>query len=271
MTANTRPRLCLFVLTLLLGLAAAPSPAQNNPAPPAPQPGPAAAPAAPIPAAPAPATKDSFLDLLMKGGPVLVLLGICSVFAFAVMLERFISLRLGKVIPPGFADGLTQVLRKDPADTSGAVGYCELRPTPISNILRDGVVRLPQGYAFVEKAIEDAAAREVDRMKRSLRPLTAVVGLAPLLGLLGTVLGMITAFQVSTTASAGKADMLARGIYEALVNTAAGLAIAIIALVAHQILTGRVDKIIDGIDRSAVAFLEYAINREHPAPAKKVA
>ena len=271
MTGTIRTRLFAIYMALVLGFAATTAVAQNATAPPAP-PGPiAAAPAAPMPQADKGQLKDSFLDLMMKGGPVLVLLGICSIFALAVTLERSISLRVGKVIPAGYVEGLEQVLQKDPADISGAVNYCELRPTVMGKILRDGVVRLPQGYGFVEKAIEDAAGREVDRMKRSLRPLSAIVGLAPLLGLLGTVLGMITAFQVSTTASAGKADMLARGIYEALVNTAAGLAIAIIALVAHQVLTGRVDKIIDGIDHTAVNFLEYAINREAPAPAKKVA
>jgi len=94
-------------------------------------------------------------------------------------------------------------------------------------------------------------------MKRQVRPLSAVATISPLLGLLGTVYGMIGAFQAASAAGAGKADTLATGIYEALVTTAAGLTLAIPVLICHQILIGKIDSIVDEIDDVAVDFLEH--------------
>ena len=115
----------------------------------------------------------------------------------------------------------------------------------------------------MEKAIEDVGSREADKMKRSLRPLSVIAAVSPLLGLLGTVYGMIDAFQ-KTSASGGtaKTAMLASGIYEALVTTAAGLTIAIPALLFYQFLLGRVDKLIDEIDEAGTEFV-FAYSESH--------
>ena len=125
---------------------------------------------------------------------------------------------------------------------------------------------------MIEKAIEDAGAREVGKMKRQLRPLSAVATISPLLGLLGTVYGMIGAFQAASAAGAGKADTLAKGIYEALVTTAAGLTLAIPVLIVYQILSNKIDSIVDEIDDIAIDFLEHTGGNEvsgRKAPAKK--
>ena len=199
----------------------------------------------------------SLFELIVKGGYVMYPLGLCSVLALALAVERFLSLKRDKILPPEFVAGVKDAFT-GAGDIDKAVTFCEERPSPISNIFKAGISRVRQGAASVEKAIEDAGAREVDKLKRSLRPLSVIATVAPLLGLLGTVYGMISAFQSASAMGVGKADRLATGIYEALVTTAAGLTLAIPVLVVYQILCSRVDKLVDHMDDEAIDFLEYA-------------
>lgn len=199
----------------------------------------------------------SLFDLILKGGYVMIPLGLCSVLALAISLERFLSLRRDKILPPDFVTGIKGALSGQ-GGVEDAMGYCEQRPSPISNVFKAGISRIRHGAESIEKAIEDAGAREVDKLKRSLRPLSVIATVAPLLGLLGTVYGMISAFQSASAMGVGKADRLATGIYEALVTTAAGLTLAIPVLVIYQILCSRVDKLVDHMDDEAIDFFELA-------------
>ena len=96
-------------------------------------------------------------------------------------------------------------------------------------------------------------------MKRSLKPLSMIATISPLLGLLGTVYGMISAFQAASGAGVGKSDVLAKGIYEALVTTAAGLTLAIPVLIVYLILSNRIDNMVDDLDENAEAFMDFAL------------
>jgi len=201
--------------------------------------------------------EESIFDLIVKGGWVMIPLGLCSVLAVGLAIERFSALRRGKIVPPGFMEGLKKTLTQSP-DVETGVKYCEDRPSPVSVIFRAGLARMHQGHASMEKAIEDAGEREVYKMKRSLRPLSLIATVAPLLGLLGTVYGLIRAFQSAWKMGVGRGDALARGIYEALVTTATGLTLAIPVLVIYQILSSKVDALVDDIDEHAIELLEYA-------------
>lgn len=199
--------------------------------------------------------KESVWSLTLKGGIVMIPLGICSVVALAISIERFMSLRRKKIIPPDFINGLIDTFVADGGEVTSAVKYCDGCHSPVGNIFKAGIMNLYRGQAFVEKAIEDAGSREVDKMKRSLRGLAIITAVSPLLGLLGTVYGMISAFETSTYVGMGKGELLARGIYEALVTTAAGLTIAIPALLVYQYFNGRVDALVDEIDDMGIDFM----------------
>jgi len=200
---------------------------------------------------------ENVLDLIMAGGYVMFPLGLCSVLALGVAVERFISLTRNKLIPVEFSEGLKASFARGGKDYGSAMEYCEQTPCPLSNIFKAGITRAPQGEEAMEKAIEDAGAREINKMKRSLKPLSVIARVAPLLGLLGTVYGMISAFQSASAMGAGKADHLAKGIYEALVTTATGLTLAIPVVIVYEILCHRVDAIVDHMDDEAIEFLEY--------------
>jgi biopolymer transport protein ExbB len=198
--------------------------------------------------------KESMFALIRKGGPVMFPLAIGSILALALGIERFLSLRKEKIIPPAF---MTLLVEAWNGDSSGeqAVKYCEQTDGPAGHIFKAGLLRIKKGEDAVEKAIEDAGYREADKMKRSLRGLSVIASVSPLLGLLGTVYGMIAAFQTASSVGMGKADILAKGIYEALVTTAAGLTIAIPVLLVYQFLSNRVDAIVDELDEMGMEFM----------------
>ncbi len=205
----------------------------------------------------------SVFGLIRRGGAVMIPLGIGSVLALAIAVERLLTLKHEKIIPPGFINELRRQMDEDPAkDGKQAIQFCQRHNGPVGNIFRAGLLKLHKGEDAVEKAIEDAGSREVEKMKRSLRGLSIIASVSPLLGLLGTVYGMIAAFQTATAAGMGKADVLAQGIYEALVTTAAGLTIAIPTLLVYQYLNARVDALVDQIDEMGVDFMSSCIDAE---------
>jgi len=178
-------------------------------------------------------------------------------------VERLLSLRQRKIIPPGFVMKLREEITRDGAQgVQRAIQHCESVGGTVGNIFKHGLSRLKFGQEAVEKAIEDAGGREVDKLKRSLRGLAVIASVSPLLGLLGTVYGLISAFQDATVVGMGKADTLARGIYEALVTTAAGLTIAIPALLIYQYLNSRVDALVDEIDEMGIDFLATCVDSD---------
>lgn len=207
--------------------------------------------------------KETMFTLIKKGGPVMIPLGIASILALAIALERFISLRREKVLPNGFLQGLGEAWDGDPSGHS-AEQFCDVSPGAAGHVFKAGIQWRDAGYQAVGKAIEDAGIREADKMKRSLRGLSIIAAVSPLLGLLGTVYGMIDAFQrTSQSGGAAKTADLATGIYEALVTTAAGLTIAIPALLLYQFLQSRADGLIDHIDEVGTEFI---VNHARKSP-----
>lgn len=206
--------------------------------------------------------KETMFSLIRKGGVVMIPLGIASIIALALAVERFISLRKEKVLPSGFLDGLCHAWDADPSGQA-ALDYCDRSGAAAGHVFKAGIAWRDHGYEAVSRAIEDAGSREAGRMKRSVRGLSIIAGVAPLLGLMGTVFGLISAFQ--TTASRGGAAKpadLATGIYEALVTTAAGLVIAVPVMLVYQYLSNRVDGLIDHIDEIGTEFIVQHARRD---------
>ena len=201
---------------------------------------------------------QSIWDFLVKGGPMMVPIALCSLVALAVIIERSISLRSNTVIPPGFLEGLRNAYRSDTNGRWQAAEYCEQNPSPISRVFRAGLRHIDGAEALREKRIEEAGAREVFHLKKNLRVLSVIATIAPVMGLLGTVFGMIKAFQtVSVSGEAlGKTELLAKGIYEALITTAAGLVLAIPVLIAYHWLSARIGRLVYDMDRVTIDFFE---------------
>ena len=206
--------------------------------------------------------KMDLFALLWKGGWVMIPIALASVLALTITIERLLSLRKSKIIPQEFISGLRNLFQKEKVDADMGTHYCKQHPCVLGNLIESSIPKIPRGEKHLQEALEDAGAREVDRMKRSLKPLSMIATVAPLLGLLGTVYGMIGAFQAATNAGVGKSDVLAQGIYEALVTTAAGLTLAIPVIIIYQLLNNRVDAMVDDLDASAEEFMTLALKTE---------
>ena len=226
----------LYLLTPLMALAQDP-PADNTPPP---DKGP-----------------ENLLELIVMGGEMMIPILICSIIALTITIERLINLQRAKVIPNNFVSELhTQLGDIAAPNIQAAIDFCRRSDAIVSHIFLPAIQKMQHGPEVIQSAIEDAGMREVGKLKRKLKPLSFIATISPLLGLLGTVYGMIEAFQAASNAGHGKSDMLAEGIYVALVTTAAGLTLAIPVLIIHRFLSGRVDSLIDEIDVSANDFLD---------------
>lgn len=193
--------------------------------------------------------------LIQKGGPVMWPLGIASILAVALGIERFISLTRDRILPPGFLRDFAEAWTSDKSGDA-AEALCDGHPNSAAHVFKAGVQWRAQGHEAIGKAIEDAGSREAEKIKRSVRPLSVIAGVCPLLGLLGTVYGMIDAFQKTAEArGAAKTADLADGIYQALISTAAGLTIAIPVLLLFQWLSTRADRAIDHLDEAGTEFV----------------
>ncbi len=207
-------------------------------------------------------------DLVRRGGLIMVPIGLCSVYLVSVLLERLANMRRSKVIPAAFLDELVALrdLRKLTPKTLDEL--CKKYPSPMSNIAKAALLRVGQPLIEVEKALEDAATRELAIMRSAIRPLTAIASVAPLLGLLGTVFGMIDAFIVTSQPGLkDRTEMLAGGIYEALVATAAGLLVAVPALIAAYFFTGRLDRLSREIGDRLTPLVPALANLDPTVPA----
>ncbi|MGB0717237.1 MAG: MotA/TolQ/ExbB proton channel family protein [Phycisphaerae bacterium] len=204
----------------------------------------------------------SVWDIMTKGGPILIPIGVCSLFALAVFVERMMSLRTSRVIPKGFFTGLKSILKDGLYDRDEAIDYCRKNGSPIARIMLAGIKHLDAPIDRLEKQVEDAGKREILRLRKHLRSLSVIASITPLLGLLGTIFGLIDAFQtVSVSGEAlGKTELLAEGIYQAMITTAAGLSVAIPVLIAFHWISARIDGLVLQMDLLTVEFIEAYVS-----------
>jgi biopolymer transport protein ExbB len=196
-----------------------------------------------------PIPTQNLLQVIHDGGPLMIPIGICSFILMVFVFERSISLRRGRVIPRPFVKRFLQQVHDGELDRETALELCERNRSPVSEIFAAAVRKWGRPSVEVEQAIIDAGERVTNNLRRYLRVLNGVSTISPLLGLLGTVLGMIRAFNAIATADAmGNPEMLAGGISQALITTAAGLSVAIPALIAYLYFSGRVDQLIMTLD-----------------------
>ncbi|MCO8122143.1 MotA/TolQ/ExbB proton channel family protein [Stieleria sp. TO1_6] len=210
------------------------------------------------------------LDIVLSGGIVgaiiLVVLLSLSFLAAYLVFDQVMTLRRSEVLPDGLGETVRQALLT--ARLPEADAACRREPSVLSVVLLSGMAELDYGWREVEKAVEDALAEQSARMMRRIEYLSVIGNIAPMVGLLGTVTGMIFAFQqvAATRGSAGAGD-LAEGIYQALVTTVGGLIVAIPSLAAYAVSRNRVDTLI-----ADVAFqAQHALAPVKRRPTKNVA
>ena len=203
----------------------------------------------------------SVFQLFIKGGFFMYPLALCSVMAIAIIFERFAALSRKRVVPADFVPGLRGVFKNPQEDRDAALAYCASHDSPLSRVIAAGIRRLPRGWSAAEKAIEDEGGNQALRLRHNMRFLYALGSVATLLGLIGTISGMIKAFQVAAVAGVGRVDQLSTGIYEAMTCTFAGLAVAVVVTLFYYFFMGRIEGLVGELNDTVNRFAnDYGIN-----------
>ncbi len=188
-------------------------------------------------------------SIIRSGGPLMIPIGVCSFLLLTFVFERTVSLRRRRIIPKPFVTRFVEQLGNGELDRDKALELCEENGSPVSKVFAAAVCKWDHPAVEVEQAIIDAGERVTNGLRRNLRVLNCLATVSPLLGLLGTVVGMIRAFNsIASSDALGRPELLAAGISEALLTTAAGLSVAIPALICYLFFISRVDKLIIQID-----------------------
>jgi len=206
---------------------------------------------------------QNILGFLSKGGIIMYPLFLCSIAALAVAIEKSIALRRRKIIIPEVVAVLENV--KESHDFGLAVSICEKHHGPLANIVRISLENHGLPREELKEALLDQGRQEVHQLERGLGVLETVAGIAPLLGLLGTVLGILKVFKVIAELGVGQAAALAGGISEALITTIAGLFIGIPALVAYNFFAHKAEALVLEIEKYSNRLLAR-IGAIHDAP-----
>ena len=195
------------------------------------------------------------LELAMKGGWIMIILAILSIIGIYIFFERYAVLRKAATKNPLLMERLNDNIRDK--DFKSAIKYCNSLNTPTSRILAKGVKDYRFDNASIRQALDNTAGLEIAALEKGLPVLSTIAAVAPMLGFLGTVTGMVQAFwNMSQAGDNIEVSALSGGIYEAMVTTVAGLIVGIIAIFAYNYLVSKVDKVQNSMEADIISFLE---------------
>lgn len=209
------------------------------------------------------------LELIKAGGWVMLPILVLAVLALAIILERFWTLRRREVLPPGLGEEVREWARGRATLDPKHIDVLR-RNSPLGELLAAGLDVRHRPRELIKERIEDVGRHVAHRLERFLNTLGTIAAVGPLLGLLGTVFGMIEMFLGIMTTGVGDANQLAGGIGQALVSTAAGLCLAIPALMFHRYLRGRVTGYVVDMEKQATQLLDALDEGASPPPARPV-
>ncbi len=195
------------------------------------------------------------IDLIFKGGIMMIPIFLLSLVAVYVFVERMRTLKQASASPDAFMAKIKELVLQ--GDLSAAKVVCAQSDTPMSRMIEKGLNRIGSSLKNIEASIENVGRIEIYRLEKNLSLLATIAGAAPMLGFLGTVMGMINAFMaIAQEEGAVSPKMLSAGIYEAMITTAAGLVVGVLAYLAYNYLVTRMQKIVHSMEYSSIEFIE---------------
>ena len=203
----------------------------------------------------APEQAISFWDLAMAGGPLMIPIVLSSFVAIYIFVERVLTINRANQSPEDFMQKIKECVLK--GDINGAKILCAQFDSPIARMIEKGVSRIGSPLKNIEAAIENVGKIEIFKLEKNLSILATVAGAAPMMGFLGTVIGMVSAFiAIAQEEGSVSPKLLADGIYTAMVTTVAGLIVGIIAYLGYNYLVTRVSKVIHKMEYSSIEFID---------------
>ncbi|MGE5354931.1 MAG: MotA/TolQ/ExbB proton channel family protein [Deltaproteobacteria bacterium] len=203
-------------------------------------------------------TSTSIIDIIASGGPIgVIIVGIqvlLSILALYIFIERYLTIKkAGKVDPAFFANIKASVAS---GNIEGAKTICQTSDSPSARMIYKGLMRIGKPLRDIDASIENVGNLELFKLEKNLSTLASISGVSPMLGFLGTVTGMIIAFYAMATQENVTPDVLAGGIYQALITTAFGLVVGIFALIGYNYLVSLVDKVVFIMEQTSVEFMD---------------
>ena len=198
---------------------------------------------------------ESFFNIALKGGWIMIPIVILSFVAVYIFIERWFTIKNSARVDQNFMNRIKDYIIEGKVDSAHAL--CQSTDNPVARMIDKGISRIGRPLNDVNAAIENVGRLEIYKLEKGLPTLATVAGGAPMLGFLGTVIGMVQAFQKMSTAGNNiDVGQLSGGIYTALITTVAGLIVGIIAYFAYNTLVARVDKVINNMEASSSEFID---------------
>ena len=201
----------------------------------------------------------SIMELISSGGLggniIMGTLGLLSIYAIYILIERFSTIKKASVEDESFLKSIKNFVEQK--DIQAAKKLCKNTDNPVSRMIEKGIDRIDKPMTDISAAIENQGKLEVYKMENNLANLATIAGAAPMIGFLGTVIGMIVAFHEMASAGGNiDVEMLSKGIYTAMVTTVGGLVVGIIAYIAYNFLVSKIDKVIFQLEARTTEFLD---------------
>jgi len=197
----------------------------------------------------------NYWDLTVKGGWIMIPLAIMSVIAVYIFIERYLAIKRASKEDENFMNRIREYIHEDKIES--ALAMCKSKNTPVARMIEKGLQRLGRPLSDVNTAIENVGNLEVSKLEDTLPWLATIAGGAPMLGFLGTVLGMVRAFyDMSMSGNDISMNLLSNGIYTAMITTVGGLIVGIFAYLAYNYLVARIDKVVFTLEAHTTEFMD---------------
>ena len=201
------------------------------------------------------ANEMNLWDMATKGGWIMIVLALLSVLCVYIFIERLMVIRKASKVDPVFMERIHDYVRND--ELKSAVNYCRITNTPAANMIEKGLERIDRPASEVQATLENAGNLEVAKLEKGLSVMATISSGAPMIGFLGTVLGMVKAFwEMANAGNNIDITLLSGGIYEAMITTVGGLVVGIVAMFAYNYLVTRVDKVVSQMEARTMAFMD---------------
>jgi len=199
--------------------------------------------------------EETFLSLAMKGGWVMLPIILLSIVAVYIFFERYFAINKARKIDLNFMNRIRDYIMDGKVDSAKTL--CQSTENPVAKMIEKGISRIGRPLNDVNAAIENVGRLEIYKLEKGLPTLATVSGGAPMLGFLGTIIGMVQAFmEMSTAGNNINVSQLSQGIYTALITTVAGLIVGVIAFFAYNILVAKVEKVVNNLEASTTEFMD---------------
>ena len=196
----------------------------------------------------------SLLDMLGKGGIIMIPIGLLSLLSIYFIIERFVYIRNAGKLENNFLHNLKDLLAK--GDVKASIAYCQRVNSPISRVVEKCVMRLGKPIKDIESAMESMASLEMSKLEKNLTFLGITAGIAPMLGFIGTILGVIKIFYDISVSNNFDISVIANGLYQKMITSCAGLIVGVMAYVGYHILNSMIDRFSHRMEQTAVDFVD---------------